>query len=152
MDSGQKQEVGGPKLTPVECWETIIYMSPKSLVMFHCIAQFSLSVMSDPLKPNEPQQARPPCPSPTPGIHPNPCPLSQWCHPTTSSYVIPFSSCPQSFPAPGSCITGLHLKTRNSKISLAQEFGFNDPCPISVWFSLLCSSSYPFISSQLQLL
>ena len=43
-----------------------------------------------------------PCPSPTPGVHPNSCPLSQWCHPITSSSVIPFSSCSQSFPAPGS--------------------------------------------------
>ena len=50
----------------------------------------------------EPQQARPPCPSPTPGVHPNPGPLSWWCHPTISSSIIPFSSCPQSFPASGS--------------------------------------------------
>ena len=46
--------------------------------------------------------ARPPCPLPTPGVHPNPCPLSRWCHPTISSSVIPFSSCPQSFSASGS--------------------------------------------------
>ena len=58
--------------------------------------------MSDSLWPHEPQHARPPCPSPTPGIHPNPCPSSRWCHPTISSSVIPFSSCPQSFPASGS--------------------------------------------------
>ena len=45
---------------------------------------------------------RPPCPSPTPGVHPNPCPLSRWCHPTISTSVVPFSSCPQSFPASGS--------------------------------------------------
>ena len=45
---------------------------------------------------------RPPCPSPTPGVHPNPCPLSWWCHPTISSSVVPFSSCLQSFPASGS--------------------------------------------------
>ena len=64
--------------------------------------QFSHSVMSDSLWPHEPQHARPPCPSPTPRVHPNPCPSSQWCHPTLSSSVIPFSSCPQSFPASGS--------------------------------------------------
>ena len=46
--------------------------------------------------------ARPPCPSPTPGVHPNLCPLSQWCHPTISSSVVPFTSCLQSFPASGS--------------------------------------------------
>jgi len=64
--------------------------------------QFSRSVVSDSLRPHEPQHARPPCPSPTPGVHPNPCPLSQWCHPTISCSVVPFSSCPQPFPALGS--------------------------------------------------
>ena len=64
--------------------------------------QFSHSVVSDSLWPRELQHARPPCLSPTPGVHPNPCPLSRWCHPTISSSVIPFSSCLQSFPASGS--------------------------------------------------
>ena len=64
--------------------------------------QLSCSVMSDSLWPHGLQHARPPCPSPTPGVHPNSCPLSHWCHPTISSSVIPFSSCPQSFPASGS--------------------------------------------------
>ena len=64
--------------------------------------QFSHSVVSDSSQPHEPQHARVPCPSPTPGVYPNPCPSSRWCHPTISSSVIPFSSCPQSFPASGS--------------------------------------------------
>ena len=64
--------------------------------------QFSHSVVSDSLRPHEPQHVRPPCPSPTPRVHPNPCPLSRWCHPTILSSVIPFSSCPQSLPASGS--------------------------------------------------
>ena len=64
--------------------------------------QFSRSVMSDSLQPHELQHARPPCPSPTPRVYPNSCPLSQGCHPTISSSVAPFSSCPQSFPASGS--------------------------------------------------
>ena len=64
--------------------------------------QFSHSVVSDSLRPHEPQHARPPCPSPIPGVHPKSCPLNQWCHPTISSSVVPFSSCPQSFPASGS--------------------------------------------------
>ena len=64
--------------------------------------QFSRSVVSNSLQPHEPQHARPPCPSPTPGVYPNSCPLSLWCHPTISSSVIPVSSCPQSFPASGS--------------------------------------------------
>ena len=66
------------------------------------LVQFSHLVTSSSLRPHEPQHARPPCPSPTPRVHPNPCPLSWWCHPTISSSVIPFSSCPQSFPASGS--------------------------------------------------
>ena len=64
--------------------------------------QFSSSVVSDSLWLHELQHARLPCPSPTPGVHPNPCPLSRWCHPTISSSVVPFSSFPQSFPASGS--------------------------------------------------
>ena len=61
--------------------------------------QFSLSVVSDSLRPHELQHARPPCPSPTPRVHPNSCLSSQWCHPAISSSVVPFSSCPQSLPA-----------------------------------------------------
>ena len=64
--------------------------------------QFSRSVMSDSLQPHELQHTGPPCPSSTAGVHPNPCPLSQWCHPAISSSVVPFSSCLQSFPATGS--------------------------------------------------
>ena len=64
--------------------------------------QFSLSVVSNSLWPHESQHARPPCPSPTPGVYPDSCPLSRWCHPAISSSVVPFSSCPQSLPASGS--------------------------------------------------
>ena len=64
--------------------------------------QFSRSVMSDSLQPHGPQHSRPPCPSPTPGVYLNSYPLSQWCHPTILSSVVPFSSCPQSFPVSGS--------------------------------------------------
>ena len=63
--------------------------------------QFSRSVVSDSLRPHESQHARPPCPSPTPGVHSKSCPSSQWCHPTISSSVVPFSSHLQSFPASG---------------------------------------------------
>ena len=61
--------------------------------------QISRSVVSNSLRPHESQHARPPCPSPTPGVHPDSCPLSQWCHPAISSSVVPFSFCPQSLPA-----------------------------------------------------
>ena len=64
--------------------------------------QISRSVVFNSLQPHESQHARPPCPSPTPGVYPNSCPLSRWCHPTTSCSVIPFSSCLQSFPTSGS--------------------------------------------------
>ena len=64
--------------------------------------QFSCSVVSNSLRPHESQHARPPCPSPTPRVYPNPCPLSQRCHRTILSSVVPFSSCLQSFPASGS--------------------------------------------------
>ena len=53
----------------------------------------------DPLRPHESRHTRPPCPSPTPGVYPNSCPSSRWCHPAISYSVIPFSSCPQSLPA-----------------------------------------------------
>ena len=61
--------------------------------------QFSHSVMSDSLRPHESQHTRPPCPSPTPGVHSDSRSSSQWCHPAISSSVVPFSSCPQSLPA-----------------------------------------------------
>ena len=69
--------------------------------MFNSV-QFSHSVMSDSLRPHELQHTRLPCPSTTPRVHPNLCPLCQWCHPTISSSVVPFPHCPQFFPASGS--------------------------------------------------
>ena len=71
----------------------LIYKKPISSVQFSC------SVVSDSLRPHESQHARPPCPSPTPGVYPNSCPSSRWCHPAISSSVVPFSSWPQSLPA-----------------------------------------------------
>ena len=73
------------------------------LLPFLSLLQYFSSVAQPcPSVTQEPQHTRPPCPSPTPGIHPNSCPLSQWGHPTISSSVVPFSSCPQSLPASGS--------------------------------------------------
>ena len=68
------------------------------LTVFAYSAQFSRSVVSNSLWPHELQHARPPCPSPTPGVHSDSCPSSWWCHPAISSSVVPFSSCPQSLP------------------------------------------------------
>ena len=91
--------------------------------------QLSRSVMSDSLQPHGPQHARPPCPSLTPGVHPNLCPVSQWCHPNiSSSFVpfsssfIPFSSCLQSFPESGSFQMSQHFAIRWPKY---WSFSFN---------------------------
>ena len=82
----------------VDLWEHLqACRYPVSSVQFSSVAHSCLT-----LRRHELQHARPPCPSPTPGVHTNPCPLSWWCHPTISSSVVPFSSCPQSFPASGS--------------------------------------------------
>ena len=78
-----------------------MYLS-MSISFWACSVQFSCWVMSDSSWSHEPQHPRPPCPSPTAGVHPNPCPLSWWCHPTILSSVVPFSSRLQSFPASGS--------------------------------------------------
>ena len=72
------------------------------VLLFYHSVKFSHSVVSDSLWPHEPQHTRPPCPSPTPRVYPNSCPLSRWCHLSISSSVIPFSSFPQSFPTSGS--------------------------------------------------
>ena len=79
----------------------------KTKIPFKCnhitsSVQFSCSVVSNSLRPHESQHTRPPCPSPTLGVHSDSRPSSQWCHPAISSSVVPFSSCPQSLPASGS--------------------------------------------------
>ena len=71
----------------------------KKKKVFSSVSQFSCSVVSDSLRSHESQHSRPPCPSPSPGVHSSSCPLGRWCHPAISSSVIPFSSCPQSLPA-----------------------------------------------------
>ena len=82
-------------------WQVDFFTTELFLVIYICISsvQFSRSVMSNSLWPHESQHARPPCPSPTPGVHSDSHPSSLWCHPAISSSVVPFSSCPQSLPA-----------------------------------------------------
>ena len=81
---------------------TSLFKIPSSnLCLILSSVQFSHSVLSDSLRSHESQHARPPCPSPIPGVYSNSCPLNRWCHPATSSSVGPFSSCPQSLPASG---------------------------------------------------
>ena len=72
---------------------------PEHVNNISSVSQFSCSVVSDSLWPHGLQHARPPCPSPTPRVYSNSCPLSRWCHPIISPSVIPFSSCPQYFPS-----------------------------------------------------
>ena len=87
------------KNTLIKSSEPSIYFGGRFLTMHFSSVQFSHSVVSDSLQPHESQHARPPCPTPTPGVHSDSHPSSQWCHPAISSSVIPFSSCPQSLPA-----------------------------------------------------
>ena len=86
----------------VKCNSQMIYIS-SMIIWKACSVRFSHSVVSNSLWPHEPKHARPPCPSPAPRVHPNPCPLRWWCHPIISSSVVSFSSCPQSFPSSRSC-------------------------------------------------
>ena len=97
--------------------------------------QFSCSVVSDSLRPHEPQHDRPPCPSPTPGVHPNACPSRRWCHPTISSSVVPFSSCPQSFPASRSFPMSQHFTRGGQSIEVSAS---TSALPINIqdWFPL----------------
>ena len=97
--------------------------------------QLSRSVVSDSLRPHGLQNTRPPCPSPTPGVYSNSCPLSWWCHPTISSSIVPFSSHPQSFPASESFPMSQFFASvvQNVGISaLASVFSMN----IQDWFPL----------------
>ena len=116
-------------------------MSECSLVstMVHVVTissvQFSDSVVSNSLQPHELQHARPPCPSPIPRVHPNSCPLSQWCHPTRSSSVILFSSCLESFPASGSFPMSQLFSSGGQSIGVSASTSVL-PTNIQDWFPL----------------
>jgi len=102
-------------------------------VLFSSV-QLSRSVESDSLWPHELQHARPPCPSPTPGVHSNSCSTSWWCHPAISSSVIPFSSCLQSFPASGSFTMSSLLTLGGQSIGVSASASVL-PMNILYWFS-----------------
>ena len=97
--------------------------------------QFSCSVMSDSLQPHGLQHTRLPCPPPTPGANSNSCPLSQWCHPTISTSVIPFSSCLQSFPASGSSQMSQFFTSGSQSIGVSASASVH-PVNIHDWFPL----------------
>ena len=105
-----------------------------AIEMFSSV-QFSRSVMSDSLRPHESQHARPPCPSPTPGVYSNSCPLSQWYLPAISSSVIPFSSCLQSFPALGSFQMSQFFVSGGQSIGVSASASVL-PINIQDWFPL----------------
>ena len=97
--------------------------------------QFSHSVVSNSLRPHEPQHTRLPCPSPTPRVYSNSCPSLKWCHPTISSSVISFSSCPQSFPASGSFKMSQLFTSGGQSIGVSASASIL-PMNIQDWFPL----------------
>ena len=106
-----------------------------SPVLYQQSVQFSCSVVSDSLRPYGLQHARPPCPSPTPGIYSNSCPLSRWCHPTISSSVVPFSSHLQSSPASGSFQVNQFFTSSGQSIGVSALASVL-PMKIQDWFPL----------------
>ena len=97
--------------------------------------QLNRSVVSDSLRPRGLQHAKPPCPSPTPGVYSNSRPLSRWCHPTISCSVVPFSSCLQSFPASGSFPMRQFFKSGGQSIG-DSAWASVLPMNIQDWFPL----------------
>ena len=107
----------------------------KAIYSSHSSVHFSCSVVSDSLQPHEPQHARPPCPSPTPGVYSNSCPLIQWCQATISSSVIPISSCHQCFPASGSFQMSPFFASRGQSTGVSASVSVL-PVNIQDWFPL----------------
>ena len=103
----------------------------ESIVQF----RFNRSVVFDSLRPHELQHARPPCPSPTPRVYSNSCPLSWWCHPTISSSVVPFPSCLQSFPASGSFQMSQFFASGGQSVGVSASASVL-PMNIQDWFPL----------------
>ena len=114
--------------------ESITSLITRDSITFSSV-QFSRSVVYDSLWPRGLQHARPPCPLPTPGVYPNSCPLSWWCHPTTTSSVVPFSSCFQSFPASGSFPMSQFFESGGQSIEVSASTSVF-PMNIQDWFPL----------------
>ena len=108
------------------------------LSLYFCIfysVQFSRPVMSDSLWPQGLQHTRPPCPSPTPGVYSNSCPLSRWCHPAISSSIVLFTSCFQSFPVSGSFLMSQFFTSGSQSIRVSASASVV-PMNIQDWFPL----------------
>ena len=112
----------------------VVALKTKHSLAFSSV-QYSRSVVSNSLRPHGAQHSKPPCPSPTPGVHSNSCPLHWWCHPTISSSVIPFSSCLQSFPASGSFPMSQFFASGDQSIGVSASASVL-PINIQDWFPL----------------
>ena len=110
--------------------------------------KFSHSVVSNSLQRHGLQHARPPCPLPTPGVYPNSCPLSWWFHPTISSSVVPFFSCPQSFPASGSFPMSQFFSSGGQSIGVSASASVL-PGNIQGWFPLELTGLISLLSKRL---
>ena len=120
-------------------WKTLWLRAAFSSVQFSCL------VVSDSLWPHELQHTRPPCPSPTPGVYPNSCPLSRWCHPAISSSVVPFSHL-QSFPTSGSFLISQLFTLGGQSIGASASAL---PMNIQDWFPLGLTGWISFQSKRL---
>ena len=125
----------GSQLIIITARKKFCLESIKNSTWVSCSVQFSRSVMSNSLQPHGLQHARLPCPSPTLGVYSNSCPLSQWCHPTISSSVVPFSSCLQSFPASGSFPMSQSFTSGGQSIGVSASASVL-PMTIQDWFPL----------------
>ena len=112
------------------------FISLDRISVTHVSVQFSRSVVSNSLQPHGLQHTRPPCPSPTPGVYSNPCPLSCWSHPPISSSVVPFSSRLQSFPALGSFSVSQFFPSGGQNIGVSALASVL-PMNIQNWFPLV---------------
>ena len=123
-----------------------INFSGQHSVQFSSV-QFSRSVVSDSLWPHESQHAKPPCPSPTPAVYSNPCLSRRWCHPTISSSVVPFSSCPQSVPASG-CFPMVNITKRILLISCVSFEKKEKSWPKHSWSYSYCEAKQVFFRQK----
>ena len=145
---GSKRSPGGGHSNPLQyswlknsvdrrAWQATVHGVAKSRMQLSDLAQhtqFSRSVVSDSSWPHGLQHSRPPCPSTTPRVHPNSCPLSQWCHPTISYSVVPFSCLP-SFPASGSFLRSQFFASGGQSIGTLASASVL-PMNIQDWFPL----------------
>ena len=133
--------LGDPPSPGIECESPALWLNslpsepPGKPRLPFSLGQFSLSFMSNSLQPHGLQHARSPCPSSTPGVYSNSCPLSQWCHPAISSSVIPFSSHLQFFPASGSFQMSQFFASGGQSIGVSASASVL-PMNIQDWFPL----------------